>query len=331
MKVVMSRCIAIALFALMSNAAVLAQEVKVSLAGGEAGRIYFNSANRDTGISLLYRGKAKYEDLIFGDLAIPNGASTMPAMVIMHGSGGVDGGTSRAWATFFNSMGIATFIVNSFTQRGILGTGTEQEQLTYTASGVDGLKALQLLATHPRIDPKRIGIIGFSRGGVAVQETSLEKFRAAVIADNLKFALHIALYGGCSQYGSTTGSPVLHMVGEDDGYLSVEQCKKTTEMTNAKGGKVRLLSFPGALHGFDSDSVRRSYMANFQTWKNCRYETDMDTLVTQIPGNANASVNELVEYRKTCMTRGVTYGGDYSATSKARQEVKAMVSSIFGL
>jgi len=322
------RALAVAYLGFYATARAEAPAVE-SLSNGQSGKIHFKSANRGTGIDVLYKGKAKYDETISGELALPSGNGKVPAMVIMHGSSGVDGGTSRAWAAFFNQMGVATFIVDSFTPRGIQGTGTDQSQLSYTASGIDGLKALELLATHPRIDASRIGQIGFSRGGVATQESSFEKFRAAVIPGNLKFALHVALYGGCTQYGKTTGVPVVHLVGSDDGYLSVDQCKKVTDMSNALGGNVRLVVYRGVAHGFDRENQKRNYMPNNQTWKDCKFESNLDNLVNQIPGNANASIPELVAYRKTCMTTGVDYGGDIGAAYKAREEVRKLMQSVF--
>jgi hypothetical protein len=57
----------------------------------------------------------------------------------------------------------------------------------------------------------------------------------------------------------------------------------------------------------------------------------MDNLATHLPDKQNASTSEVIAYRKTCMTRGVTYGGDYSAAAKAKNEVKELVTNAFGL
>lgn len=324
------RFIAAAAIALAGSFA-FAQTDVPRLSASDAGKIQFQSANRGTGIDILYKGKAKYDETIVGDLFLPSGAGKVPAMVVMHGSGGLDAGSARAWAAMIGQWGYATFLVDSFTPRGISGTGTDQSQLTYTTSGIDSLKALELLATHPRIDPSRIGVIGFSRGGVASQQASFEKFRSAVLpGTGLKFALHVALYGGCAQYGTTTGTPVLHLIGEDDGYLSVEQCQKTTAMNNARGGQVRLIVYPGALHGFDREEIRRQYNGNFQTWKDCRFESSMDDLTSQIPGKPMATIRELIEYRKSCMTKGIDYGGDSTAASKSRDDVKALLAKVLG-
>lgn len=304
-----------------------------SVAPGSSVKVQFTSANKGTGIDLLYKGKVKYDDTISGELTLPASATgKVPAMVVMHGSGGLDAGSARSWASMLGQMGYATFLVDSFTPRGISGTGTDQSLLTYTTSGIDSLKALELLATHPRIDSGRIGVIGFSRGGVAAQQASFERFRSAVLpGTGLKFALHIALYGGCAQYGTTTGVPVLHLIGEDDGFLSVEQCRKVTDMTNARKGHVRLVAYPGALHGFDREEIRRQYIGNFQTWKDCRFESSMDDLTSQIPGKPTATIRELIDYRKSCMTRGIDYGGDSSAASKARKEVSDLLAKTLPL
>ncbi len=228
-------------------------------------------------------------------------------------------------------MGIATFLVDSFTPRGISGTGANQSLLTYTTSGIDALKALEVLATHPRIDANRIGVIGFSRGGLAAQEAGFERFRAAVLpGTGLSFALHVAIYGGCTQFGTTTGVPILHLMGDKDDYNSVGPCQEMTDKINARGGHVRLVVYPGALHGFDRPEIRRQYLATFQTWRECRATMNMDDRTLQLPGKPSATAQEVIDHRKSCMTTGIDYGGDSTYAAKARDEVKSLMAKVFG-
>ncbi len=83
-------------------------------------------------------------------------------MVVVHGSSGVLQ-NDWDWAKRLNEMGVATFIIDNFTGRGVKETATDRSRLSASADTAGALAALRLLATHPAIDPKRIGVIGFAR------------------------------------------------------------------------------------------------------------------------------------------------------------------------
>ena len=66
---------------------------------------------------------------IAGELRIPRGVTgKMPAVVLLHGSGGVNGG-NELWAKHFNEMGIASFVLDSFSARGLVSTSADQALL----------------------------------------------------------------------------------------------------------------------------------------------------------------------------------------------------------
>src|SRR6478735_11581966 len=62
---------------------------------------------------------------VAGELRIAQGSGRLPVVVMMHGSGGVSG-VSEAWVHQFNSMGISTFVLDSFSGRGLTSTSTNQ-------------------------------------------------------------------------------------------------------------------------------------------------------------------------------------------------------------
>ena len=103
--------------------------------------------------------------ILAGVLRFPRGTSgRVPAIVLQHGSGGV-GAREEYWSRFFNDLGIATFLVDSFSGRGIVQTSTHQAQLGRLNMIIDAYRSFDVLASHSRIDPGRIAIMGFSRGG----------------------------------------------------------------------------------------------------------------------------------------------------------------------
>src|SRR5262249_44459439 len=63
---------------------------------------------------------------IAGELRFPQGAGgQLPAVILQHGSGGPNA-RDELWAKTFNEMGIASFLVDSFSGRGIVSTSTNQ-------------------------------------------------------------------------------------------------------------------------------------------------------------------------------------------------------------
>ena len=86
---------------------------------------------------------------IAGELRIPQGASgRLPAVILQHGSGGANGG-NELWAKTFNEMGIASFLVDSFSGRGLVSTSTNQALLGRFNMVLDGYRAFDVLANHP--------------------------------------------------------------------------------------------------------------------------------------------------------------------------------------
>ena len=105
---------------------------------------------------------------IAGELRIPKaGTDKMPAVILLHGSGGIGGAGSMVdeWSRELNQLGIATFTIDSFAARGIVSTAIDQTRLGRLNMVADAYRALDLLAKHSRIDSNRVAVMGFSRGG----------------------------------------------------------------------------------------------------------------------------------------------------------------------
>src|SRR5215207_2808953 len=77
-----------------------------------------------------------------GELRLPRAnTQKFPVVILVHGSGGVGPATDR-WAQDLNAVGIAAFILDSFTGRGIVTTSADQSQLDSIAMMHDAYAAL---------------------------------------------------------------------------------------------------------------------------------------------------------------------------------------------
>ena len=103
---------------------------------------------------------------VAGEFRIAQGSGKLPVVVMMHGSSGV-GPSIEPWAHQFNAMGISTFVIDGFSGRGLTAVGPNQALLGRLNLIIDVYRSLETLAKHPRVDPNRIVLMGFSRGGQA--------------------------------------------------------------------------------------------------------------------------------------------------------------------
>jgi dienelactone hydrolase len=102
------------------------------------------------------------------------------------------------WLREMGNLGIATYAVDSFAGTGIFSTTLDQDQLGQLAEIYDAYRALEDVAKHPRIDPNRIAVMGFSRGGQAALYASLKRFQRRHGPSGLEFAAYIPLYAICN-------------------------------------------------------------------------------------------------------------------------------------
>lgn len=112
---------------------------------------------------------------VTGLLSLAQGAAPQPVVLMMHGSGGI-GPSIALWQRQVNALGAAAFLLDGFTGRGLVSVSGDQAKLGRLAFILDIYRALPVLTAHPAIDPARIAVLGFSRGGQGALYAGMARF-----------------------------------------------------------------------------------------------------------------------------------------------------------
>jgi dienelactone hydrolase len=201
----------------------------------------------------------------------PAGTGSFPAVVLMHGCHGVSASTHE-WGRWFADRGYIALVVDSWQPRGITdGCVPAEPELPNTARFDDAVGALRWLHTRPYVDRARIGIIGWSNGGVfamaAVNGPSLERARArGVVMPEPGFRASVAVYpGGCySLVKEQVVRPLLVLIGDADDWTSPRECAEMVAAMRGRGADATLVMYPAAVHYFDVRGQARTFIAEVE-------------------------------------------------------------------
>ena len=253
----------------------------------------------------------------------------LPAVVLVHGSEGPNARDAR-WAGELNDLGIATFLLDSFTGRGIASTVDDQSRLGELTMINDAYRALELLSKHPRIDGTRIGILGGSRGGVVALYASLTRFQRMHAQPGTDFAVYVSYYPPCPKTyiddGQVAARPVRIFHGTADDIAPIDQCRAYVERLRGAGSDVELTEYAGAHHGFDNPGVPLTRVAEGQAGVSpCELHESPVGRIT------NRDTGLPFTRRDRCLNRPRTVGYDAGASAHAAAAVKAILRRAFRL
>jgi dienelactone hydrolase len=266
---------------------------------------------------------------IAGELRLPQGfPGKLPAVVLLHGSGGVNGG-NELWAKEFNEMGIASLLLDSFSGRGLVSTSTDQALLGRLNMILDAYRAFDVLDAHPRIDAARIAVIGFSRGGQSALYSSLRRFQQ-MWNPKAVFAAHIPLYASCSTAfidDTDVTGPIRQYHGAADDYVPVAPCRPYFERLRAAGRDVALTEYPDAHHAYDNPLGPKTptVAKGSQSVRAC-------TLKEEAPGKIiNVATGQPFSYKDPCVETDPHLGYNEAAATATRKAVKEFLRTTFKL
>lgn len=271
---------------------------------------------------------------IAGELRIPKaGTDKMPAVILLHGSGGIGGAGSMIdeWSRELNQLGIATFAIDSFAARGIVSTVLDQTRLGRLNMVADAYRALDLLAKHSRIDSNRVAVMGFSRGGQSALYSAMNRLYGTLgPANNLRFAAHIAFYPDCTttylRDSDVSDKPIRILHGTPDNYNPVAPCRAYVERLTDAHKDIKLIEYPDAYHVFDAPAFRTSLiLKGATTTRRCQLTEGDDHQII------NRETQKPFTYGDACVERDPTLAYNESASNQARVFVRDFLTGVFQL
>ena len=220
-----------------------------SVLHAEESSVNFTSADKDAGKILAYLDKPD------------SGSGPYPAVVIMHGGGGVHRWTTN-FASTISDWGYVTLVIDTYGSRNIRST----DQIGYKHGAflqiADVYGGYRFLSKLDFVDAKRIAILGFSRGGHTAlnaigEEKSLPYYLDKGLARPGDFAVAVAIYPNCRDQDNVVHkAPVLILIGDRDRDYNLDCSADVVNRSKASGLKSALHIYPGVTHSYFSKRIR---------------------------------------------------------------------------
>jgi len=208
----------------------------------------------------------------------PRGLGPFPAVVLLHGCGGLyrwkgkhEGEmTSRhiEWAELLAKEGYLVLLPDSFAPRGVHESCTVKDRPVDSTRERprDAYGALLWLQKRGDVKADRVALMGWSNGGGTVLHTIAvaSPVRPSALPHG-DFRAAVAFYPGCSspqnrsKTATSTAStawrttiPLMIMQGEADDWTPAAPCRELVAAAAARGEPIEYHSYPGAYHDFDA-------------------------------------------------------------------------------
>ena len=260
------------------------------------------------------------------------GDGPFPAVVFTHSSGG----PKMFWDEWFKfdqlvakqllKKGIAVMFLDNYSARGVKNTYIDQSTVPVYAGYIDAFMTLEYLSKDPKINIKKVGITGWSRGGMNSTMISEKRLRDILISKDLYYAAALPRAVDC--YGGgffENPQPIKEtktwMVnGEIDDVTLSKPCIGFVEKLKANGANIELTTKKGWGHGFEAN-----YEAEFEP--QAQVFNDCPPYYMRDDGTTNPDA--VYSWDDPCIGKGNTIGGVVQGGKKSWVVFKKPVIKFF--
>jgi dienelactone hydrolase len=238
------------------------------------------------------------------------GEGPFSVLVFNHASGGAKLFHNK-WFEFNRQQakqllkkGIAIMFVDNFNGRNVVGAAADQSQVSTYSFYIDAFMTLEYLSKDPKIDIKKVGITGWSRGGMNSLAIAETRIRDILINKDLYFAASLPRSVECRQSGyfrnpqpiKKTKIWMVNGAKDDASYSHI--CEEYGEKMKANGADIKVTTKKNWGHGFTAN-YEAEYEKDQEAWHECPdYYTEDDGMP-----------NKDVKIDASCITYGYTIGG----------------------
>ena len=184
------------------------------------------------------------------DCFLPNAnGKPFPAVISLHGSGGGVVGTN-VHAGMLAAQGFAVYVLHYFDRTGTTFADKETIFRHFPIWVKTVWDAVSFVEKQPRVDPQRIGLVGFSLGAyLSLSDAAVDGRVRAVVE----------FFGGLPKemrFFMRRLCPVLILHGDADPTVPVEEAYHLQKILEKKNIPYEMQIYPGAGHGFDQETWR---------------------------------------------------------------------------
>ena len=280
----------------------------------------YNSAKWPNGYMSIKDGSYKNNPIeVDAFIAFPKkGEGPFPVVMFAHASGGAALFTdewfkfNRLVAKSLLKKGIGVMFLDNFSARGQKHTYIDQSTITHWSTVMDAFKALEHLSKDPKVNIKKVGITGWSRGGAISLMASEKRLRDELISEDLYFAAAQPRSPPCWSIGMFVNpqpikeTKIWMVLGGADNFTRAEPCVEMGEKIKANGGDIETTVKKGWHHGFT---------ANYEA----EYESD-PWIFSKCPPwftEDNGFPSEgVADWDAPCITKGAKIGGNKGGAFK---------------
>ena len=202
--------------------------------------------------------------------------------------------------------------LDNFSARGRINTYTNQSSISHFSTYIDAFMALEYLSKDSKVNIKKVGITGWSRGGMISYMVADKRLRDALVGKDLYFAASQPRSPDCWSAGMFRNpqpikeTKIWMVLGGADNYTRAEPCVEIGEKYKANGGDIEVTVKKRWHRGFTAN-YKEEYEADPQIFSKC------PPWFTEDNGFPSEGV---ADWGDPCITKGAKIGGNKGGAFK---------------